>query len=144
MACNTIHLFHGKLQKEVRAPILDLRVAVNKSLERRGVRNALIIGTPNTVKRKLYGFGGRLIEPDAEETERLAQAILNFNRGVDKEAQVEITRTICRRHLDNGAEAVLLACTEFAVMLDGEPQTISTIDVLVDAVMEKFVSPTNA
>lgn len=140
MVCNTIHLFYDRLQKEIKTPILDLREELKQSLSRKGTKSVFVIGTPNTIKQGLYRFEGiRTLEPSEEEIKILTDAIFNFNRGIDSHAQTQKVKGICQKHLNRGAETIILGCTEFAVMLDKEPlPRINTIDVLVEAVVRRL------
>jgi len=139
MVCNTIHLYFEKLQEAIETPILDLREAVRHAVEKQGCKTVFVLGTPNTVRRGLYRFDSmKCLEPSTAELNQLSEAIFNFNRGFEKEKQVKTVKAICQKYLDQGAEAVILGCTEFAVMLDGaDTPTINTIDVLVDATIER-------
>jgi len=142
MVCNTIHLYRDRLQEEVRAPILDLRNEVKKALERRDSRSTLVLGTEKTVKEGLYSF--RDIDtrsPSDKEVKELCEAVNKYNKGVGKEQQIEKVRSVTRKYLENGPECVVAGCTEFALMLEGEDiPMLNTIDVLVDATVERFSS----
>lgn len=140
MVCNTIHLYYDKLQKEINAPIIDLRREVIELLKRKGIKSTLTIGTPTTIKQGLYRFGGiKSLEPNEEEMKRLTDSIFNFNKGAEKRKQIQNVRNICEKYLKEGAGTIVLGCTEFAVMLGGENlPTINTIDVLVEATTRKF------
>ena len=81
MVCNTIHLYHERLQKEITAPILDLRKEVKRVLVNEKGK-VLVLGTPFTVKNKLYEFDDlEYIRLDKKELDRVSKAILDFNRG---------------------------------------------------------------
>ncbi|MBI2541458.1 aspartate/glutamate racemase family protein [Candidatus Woesearchaeota archaeon] len=140
MVCNTIHLYYEKLQNEIKTPILDLRQELKNTLKQSGIKSNLIIGTPNTIKQGLYRCEGvNSFEPTEKEMRQLSEAIFNFNRGIDKQKQIDKVRKICQKYLDMKAEAVVLGCTEFAVMLDNENfPKINTIDVLAEAAIKKF------
>ena len=76
------------------------------------------------------------------ELEKLSDCIFSFNKGVEKEKQVEKVREVCRKYLDKGAETVILGCTEFSVMLKDENfPKINTIDILVESVIKKLYQP---
>ncbi|RLJ06423.1 MAG: hypothetical protein DRP18_00835 [Candidatus Aenigmatarchaeota archaeon] len=140
MVCNTIHLYYDRLQKEINTPIINLREELRDMLIREGIKSTLIIGTPNTIRQGLYRFEGiKYFEPNEEEMKQLTDSVFNFNRGIDKQKQVQKVRMICERYLKEGAETIILGCTEFAVML-GEEQLpkINTIDILVEATTRKF------
>jgi aspartate racemase len=140
MVCNTIHLYYDKLQKEINTPILDLREELKELLKRKRIKSTLIIGTPNTIRQGLYRFKNiKSFEPNEKEMKVLASAIFNFNKGIEKQRQIQRARKVCERYLGKGAETVILGCTEFAVMLGEENlPKINTIDVLVEAAIRKI------
>lgn len=142
MVCNTIHLYYDRLQGEINTPIIDLRKELRASLKRKQIRSALIIGTPSTIKQGLYQFPDlKSFEPDEEEMKQLTGSIFNFNKGMERQKQIQKVRRLCKRYLDKGAGAIILGCTEFAVMLGKEDfPTVNTIDVLVETTIKKFSS----
>ena len=140
MVCNTIHLYYDRLQKAIKIPILDLRQELKKLLIKKSIKSALIIGTPNTIKQGLYRVEGiQAFEPNDEEIHELTDSIFNFNKGVNKQLQIQRVRKICQKYINKGAETIILGCTEFAVMLGEENfPKINTIDVLAEATINKF------
>lgn len=140
MVCNTIHLYYDKVQKEINAPIIDLRKELRELLKRKQIKSTLIIGTPNTIKQGLYRFKDiKSFEPDEEEMEQLTNSVFNFNKGTEKQSQIQKVRKICEKYLSEGAETIILGCTELAVMLGEENlPAINTIDVLVEATTRKL------
>jgi aspartate racemase len=140
MVCNTLHLYYDKLQKEINTPILDLRKELRELLKIKGIKSTLIIGTPNTIKQGLYRFKDiKYFEPDEEEMKQLTDSIFNFNKGIEKQIQIQKVMKICEKYLVKGAETIILGCTEFAVMLGEENlPKINTIDILVEATTRKF------
>lgn len=111
-------------------------------MERKGIKSALIIGTPNTVRQGLYRFDGiKCFEPNSKEIEILASVIFKFNRGEKKEEQKDKAKKICEKYIGLGAETVVLGCTEFAAMLGNEGiPAIDTVDVLVEATANRFLA----
>lgn len=140
LVCNTIHLYHEQLQQCIRVPILDLREAVARELVRRGIRRALLIGTPLTVKRKLYhALHVEILTPTGAELSQLAHAILAFNRGEKKQQQGATVKKICLRYVKQGVEIVIAGCTEFTLMLQGTKlPIIDTLDILVDLTINRM------
>ncbi len=104
MVCNTIHLYHDRLQKEIRTPIISLREEVQETLKNGGVKSTIITGTPNTIKRGLYRFDGiKSFEPSPEESRGLGLAVFDFNRGVNRPKQIKKLKTVCGKYLWNGS-----------------------------------------
>lgn len=142
IVCNTIHLFYDRLQEEVKTQIIDLRKELEKTLIKNKIKSTLVIGTPNTLKRGLYRFKGiKSLEPNEEEMTILTNAIFNFNKGSSKAIQIQKVKEICQKYLKEGAETIILGCTELAIMLSKENfPKIDTIEVLVEATVNKFLS----
>lgn len=141
MVCNTIHIFHDYLSRQIDTKILELRSEVEFELKRRNIKQIFVIGTKKTLKTGLYNFDSvKYLMPNEEESNQLSQAILNFNKGFRRQEQINTTKRICKKYLNLGAESVLLGCTEFAVMLSEENiPKINTINVLVDATLRSFI-----
>ncbi|MBI2580566.1 aspartate/glutamate racemase family protein [Candidatus Woesearchaeota archaeon] len=140
MVCNTIHLHYERLKGLVKAPLINLREEISGELKQRKARIVTVLGTPTTVKKGLYEFDGvSYINPTEAELASLGSAIHNFNKGDDKEAQKRVVAGVAKRCVDQGSEAVILGCTEFAVMLRGKSMSkIDSLSVLVNATVERF------
>lgn len=142
MVCNTIFIYYDRLQKEINTPIIDLRKELRELLKIKEIKSALIIGTPKIIKQGLYRFKGiKSFEPNEEEMKQFTGAIFNFNKGIEKQKQIQKVRKICEKYLHEGAGTIILGCTELALMLGEENlPKINTIDVLVEATVRK-ISP---
>lgn len=140
IVCNTIHLYLQQLQEGIRAPIMDIRQKVKERMLSDRVEKVAVIGTPNTIRQGLYRFDGiDYVDLSDEEISQLSAAIFSYNRGENKDVQQQIVEGIVRRCLDGGAETILLACTESAVMIkDVEIPKIDTLDVLMEGTIEFY------
>lgn len=140
MVCNTIYLYYDGLQKITRVPILNLKLEVKRKIENGKFRKLALIGTPKTMKSRLYRFNGIKYAPLSDkETRQISAAIFKYNKGEDKAKQRQIVEQIARRCIGHGADAILLACTETAIMLEkADIPKIDTIDVLVESVVEFY------
>lgn len=140
MVCNTIHLFYNEFQKDIKTPILNLREEMRKTLIDRGIRSIVVLGTPWTIKMGLYRFKEiKEFQLTEDEIKQLYSSIHNFTIGFEKEKQRRVVKRICEKYVKMGAEAAILGCTELAVMLRRTAlPTINSIDVLVEATINKF------
>jgi len=137
MACNTIYLFYERLQKEIKVPILDLRKEMKQFLTKKNIKSVTVLGTPMTIKKELYKFENiKYFDLDKDELKLLTEAIFNFNKGFEKNKQIQTVKNIAKKYLDKGAELLILGCTELALMLKDENiPKINTMDVLVEAIL---------
>lgn len=141
MVCNTIHLFYEELQGKIKTPILDLREEVRKTIDREKVAGFLILGTHETIRRGLYNFDGvKCIEPNKKEETVLADAIFDFNRGMNRNRQKRNVEMICAKYLETKrVGTIVLGCTELALMIGKTKyKTVNTLDVLTNATIRGF------
>lgn len=138
MACNTIHLYHGLLQKEVGVPILNMRDTVKEFIKDKKFKSVSVFGTSATVEDGLYRFVGiDYLNPNKKELEQLSSAIENFNKGHERKKQITIVNTLANKYIENGAETIILGCTEISLMLAGSKvPKIDTMDLLVRATIK--------
>lgn len=141
MVCNTIYLFYERLQKGVRVPIVDLRKELKNFLVKKNIKTAIVLSTPMAIKMGLYKFEGiNSIDLDDKEMKLLTEAVFNFNKGFEKDKQIQIVRNIAKKYLSEGNKFIILGCTEIALMLkDEDIPKISTMDVLVESTIDKFI-----
>ncbi|MBL7169445.1 MAG: amino acid racemase [Candidatus Aenigmarchaeota archaeon] len=139
MVCNTIHLFHKRLQKEINTEILDLRYELKKRLIEKNLSIITVLGSPSTIK-KLYKFEGiKSISIEEEETKQLSKAIFNFNRGFEKDKQIEKVKDISEEYLRKGSQIIVLGCTEFSLMLkDVDIPKVDTIELLAEITADRI------
>ncbi len=140
MVCNTIHLFHERLQKEINTEILDLRKEMKKLLIRKNIKSFTVLGTPNTIRKGLYRFEGiRSIDINNEEMKQLTNAIFNFNRGIGKRKQIQTVKNISEKYLKAGSRIIILGCTELSLMLKNiEIPKIDTIKFFAEITVNKL------
>lgn len=140
MVCNTIHLFYDNLSKEMRTPLLDLRAEVSTVLRQKKISAIAVLGTPQSLKQQLYHLDEmNIIYPTESERMCLTQAIFDYNRGAKKEKSKTLVEAIVRAKLFQGADLVILGCTELAIMLENTSLPIlDTIDVMVEAVITRL------
>lgn len=138
MACNTIHLYHSLLQKEVAVPILNLKDAVRDYLVENKFQSVSIFGTPATVKEGLYEFAGiKYHNPNKEDLDKLSSAVDNFNQGNKRKEQIAIIGELSKKYLSGNSEIIILGCTEISLMLaETKVPRIDTLDILVSSTVK--------
>ncbi|MBI2175941.1 aspartate/glutamate racemase family protein [Candidatus Woesearchaeota archaeon] len=140
MVCNTVHLFLPRLQRGVKTRILDLREAVYNELKKRKVSRIAVLATENTITQRLYEFNDLMtIRLETADIKALNNAIINFNIGNEKSKQRLTCERLAERCYDEGAQLIVLGCTELAVMLEKcRLPSLNTIDVLVHAIIIEY------
>jgi len=139
MVCNTIHLYYEMLQQQIKTPIVDIRKEMLGEIRNRGIKRLTVLGTPSTVTNGLYRFKDvKYLNPTGTELGVLSKAIFDFNKGYKKQLQGKIVSNLARKYLQRGSEAILLACTELAILLKkSKMPKIDSLDVMVNAVVKR-------
>jgi aspartate racemase len=128
IACNTAHLFHGRVVEAVRIPVLHIAdETVNKILrDYPSVRSAGVLASSATAHLGLYHArleerGLRAISPD-EEDQEIVQAVIDSVKAGDKGAAVRgRLAEVAERLVARGAQLLVTGCTELPLVLrDGE------------------------
>jgi aspartate racemase len=123
MPCNTAHHYHGRIQSAVRIPVLDMIALAAKAVQRQfpQLRKAGVLATSATVKVGLYekafsALGMETMYPDAPQQAEVLALIKSIKAGQIGEAPRDALIAIGRRFLEQGAQALVLACTELSVI----------------------------
>lgn len=131
MPCNTAHYWYGEMTDGLSVPFIHIADAVCDDLERSGVLPGMVglIGTPAThaagfYQTRLEGHGYRCLLPDLETMEDLVlPGIAEVKKNHIGHAE-RLLRQAVARLLGNGAQTVILACTELPVGLASADETV--------------------
>lgn len=139
MVCNTVHLYLDALRGEIKTEILDLRTEVIAALRRKRAKSMTVLGTPATMRGRLYVFSGiKDIPLKSTEVLRISSAISRFNAGIESERQSSIIKEIAKSY-SSRSDTVIAGCTEISLMLQGSGiPCLDTMDVLVEATIRKL------
>lgn len=150
MACNTMHLAYDRVAPRVSIPVVNLIDAVLEATGRGGYRSVGILGTVFVMRSGIYARpleakGVRCLTPDLPEQDWIMAAILDdLQRPVVPPATVERLIGIVRALERQGAEAVILGCTDLPVAIHAGNSPIPALDtsqIHVDAVLDRVLAP---
>ena len=135
VCANTPHKVFDQLERSVSCPILHIADAVGSALQRDGIVTAGLLGTRFTMSqdfikgRLLDQYGIRAIIPTPSKQHEIQERIYRelvlgtFN---------DNTKTFCLAIIESlasqGAEAVILGCTELPLLLEGTSCSIPTVN----------------
>ena len=136
MICtNTMHKVAAEIEQSVSIPLLHIADATADSLINDGVRKVGLLGTQFTMEQDFYK--GRLIEkygidvmvPNADQQAQVHQIIYSeLCLGIVKDSSREIYLEIIRELHHQGAEAVILGCTEIALLVQQQHTSVPLYD----------------
>lgn len=151
--CNTAHIWYDAMQESVSCRIVHIVEAVISDLYAKGLATGKIgiMGTPATLalnlyQRRLQRYGYDCITANQDEVRHLCLASINAVKQ-NKLDQAYTPAAQCVRLLQkNGADAVVLACTELPLALppdrrsDFDTILVDSIDALAMAVIQSYTS----
>lgn len=124
LCTNTMHLVAGAIEAAVSVPFLHLADTTAAAVARAGIGRVGLLGTAFTMEQEFYR--GRLEEkglavivPGASDRAFVHRVIFEeLCRGWIREQSRERFEEVVRSLADDGAEGVILGCTEIELLLD--------------------------
>lgn len=143
MPCNTAHAFADNARSAVSVPFLDIIEesvkAVGKSVQRVGILATTSCVAGESYQRSLAAHGHTAILPDERQQARLMQLIYGIKAGDKSEVVHREMVEIANGLIEEGAEAVIAACTEIPLVLNGSSipvPIVSSVDALAKRTVE--------
>ena len=121
---NTMHKVAPQIEAAIDIPLLHIADATATALQRDGVRTAGLLGTAFTMEQDFYrrrleaNHGLRVLVPDSPDRQIVHRVIFDELcrgdiRGASQKEYLRIINTLA----DRGAQAVVLGCTEIAMLV---------------------------
>ncbi len=134
ICANSMHKVYDKVAKAAGVPMLHIADCVGQAMKAANATNAALIGTGNVMtesfyRRRLVAHGVDLLPPDmdmVEEVDRIIYQELMRGRPT-REAERTLKTWITRKEQD-GAQAIVLACTELAMVVDVDANVLPVFD----------------
>ncbi|MEM6826897.1 MAG: amino acid racemase [Pseudomonadota bacterium] len=134
IAANSMHKVYDEVAEAVDIPILHIADLVGTALKEAGLKSAALIGTRNVMtesfyRKRLVARGIDLLPPDMANVERLDKIIYDelMVGKVTREAQRTL-KTIFTTKEQEGAQAIVLACTELDLVVDVDANVLPIFD----------------
>lgn len=131
---NTIHQALPLIEARSPLPWLHIADVVAVEAQRRGFRRIGLTGTRWLVESDIYpeilsGRGLEYLRPSAEEREAISRIIFDeLVRGVFKPESVALFQGVMARMKAEGADAVVLGCTEIPLLMNDTNSPLPTLD----------------
>lgn len=132
---NTMHKVAPQVQRSLDIPILHIADATADALLKSGIRKTALLGTKYTMTQDFYK--GRLMEHGIDVAVPNAQEIEEVNRVIYEElclgiisedSRANLKNIIARLKEEDGAQAVILGCTEIGLLIRAEDSALPVFD----------------
>lgn len=132
---NTMHRVAGRVESGIGIPLLHIADATGQQIRTQGFNKVALLGTRFTMEQAFYRgrleerFDLEVLVPGETERETVHRVIYDeLCLGSVHEASRERFADIIRGLADRGAEAVILGCTEIALLIDGKHSPVPLFD----------------
>lgn len=132
--CVTAHYFYQSLSEALSLPVLSLCAETARAIAEKNIGKVGILATDGTrrsrvLERELEKTDIRVIYPDPDMQQTIMDIIYKQIKGggtADRESFTEITRSL----VENGAQKIILGCTELCLLKKEFQLSALFVDVL--------------
>lgn len=132
---NTMHLMADAVQDAISIPLLHIADPVGRAITEQRLSRIGLLGTAFTMEQPFLRerlqdrFGLDMRTPGADDRHQIHRIIYDeLVRGVITEASRAIYRDIIRRMAEDGAEAIILGCTEIMLLVSQKDSPVPLFD----------------
>lgn len=135
LCANTAHIVADRIAERVNLPLIDITAAVADAIHQAGLKKVGLLGTTYTMeldfyKDKLIANGIEPIIPESQEDRDYIEDTLRneLGRGMLNPETKKQYLAIIQQLIDNGAEGIILGCTEIPLLIHQEDIAVPVFD----------------
>jgi aspartate racemase len=134
IATNTMHNLYEKLDRRNIIPLLSLVDATGAEVKKAGIKRVGLIGTKFAMNKPYYReglakYGIKVVVPDEEDQKEVGRVIFEeLAYGIIKDESRKNYLAIMDRLKANGAQGVILGCTEIPLLIKQSDTKIPVFD----------------
>ena len=133
MPCNTAHYFIPQIQPHVRIPFINfMQQTVDHILQNYACTKVGVLGTNVTTQFGLYkdalqAVGLTVVDPSIEDQQAMTDAIYLVKSGQHIAGKAIMDR-VADTLVANGAECIIMGCTEIPLVMKSEEHSVPMVD----------------
>ncbi|MFD0774146.1 aspartate/glutamate racemase family protein [Streptomonospora algeriensis] len=135
LCTNTMHRVFSEIQAALEVPMLHIADSTADALEESGIHNVALLGTRYTMEQEFYRErlekrGLTVVIPDGSDRDTVHRTIyeeLCLGKATDASRQ-EFERIVAGLAAAQGAEAVILGCTEIGLLIGQQNSPVPVFD----------------
>ncbi len=134
IATNTMHYVYDGVSRRVAIPVLSLVDTVCEHAKKFGINKIALLGTKLTMRKEFYykalaKEGIATLIPDPEQQDIIHEIIFSeLTKGIINPVSKTKFLGIINELADNGAEGVILGCTEIPLLITQDDLKIHVLD----------------
>ena len=138
ICANTMHRMASEVQAAIRAPLLHIADPTAERILAAGLSRVGLIGTAYTMEQDFYRgrlaerYGLQVLIPSEDDRAEIHRVIFDeLVQGRVEAASRAALQAVIGRLVDRGAQAVILGCTEFGLLLGPQACVVPLFDTTV-------------
>jgi aspartate racemase len=134
ICANTMHLCIDAVRKVVRIPVIHIADSTAKEIQKKGIQKVALLGTKYTMEKDFFRdilkkHAIATIIPDVEERDEIHRIIYDeLAQGKFKKSSKEKYLKIIDSLILNGAEGIVLGCTEIPLLINQNDVSLPIFD----------------
>jgi len=134
ICANTMHLCIDAVRKVVGIPVIHIADTTAKEIQKKGIQKVALLGTKYTMEKDFFRdilneHSIETIIPDAEERDEIHRIIYDeLAQGEFKKSSKESYLKIIESLILNGAEGIILGCTEIPLLINQNDVSLPVFD----------------
>ncbi|WP_456275270.1 aspartate/glutamate racemase family protein [Bacillus sp. AK128] len=139
---NTMHKVIHFIEETINIPILHIADATAKEIQKSNIQKVGLLGTKYTMEQDFYksrleSNHLHVIVPTAEDRNGINNIIFNeLCVGKIEQESRDYLKNVILRLIDNGAEGIILGCTEIGLLIKSDDVKVPIFDTAVIHAME--------
>jgi aspartate racemase len=138
LCANTLHKVYEPVQKELKIPVLHIADVLANEIRKIGFSTIGLLGTRITMESEFYrkrlqeSYNIATVVPDASQREIVSEIIFReLIQGRILDSSREILKTISDDLVSDGAQGIVLGCTELPLILKPRDIKVPMFDTLL-------------
>lgn len=133
IACNSVQFLLQDIRKAIVIPVVGIADTVARNLKAKGYKKVGILATETTINKKIYNdelnkIDIELIAPDNDQQTIVTDVIMTQLAGNTSQSETEKLVKVTESLKQNGAEAILIACTDLPLVITQKDTQIPLIN----------------
>ncbi|HTE12948.1 MAG TPA: aspartate/glutamate racemase family protein [Chitinophagaceae bacterium] len=134
LGANTMHRIASEVQQAISVPLIHIAAATGKAIEKLRLTKVALLGTKYTMEHGFYQqqlekYNITAILPDEADRQYIHDAIYNeMGKNIFLSSTKEKMLTIIDKLIKDGAEGVILGCTEIPILIKQTDCSIPVFD----------------
>jgi aspartate racemase len=145
IASNTMNSTGDLIEQNVSIPVMRIEDCVGRDVKERGLTTVALLGTKYTMEEPFYRerlkkYGFKVVIPNLKERDYINATIFDrlCNDTILPEDRRHFQRIIARLVKEEGAQGVILGCTEIPLLIKQRDVSVHTFDSTALHVYEAF------